>query len=133
MTFTPLVSNTADPALLRQEYDSGRAIGVIRLGKEHLLFKKMWKVYYMAYTDMDRVFRRVQLVPAKLCCGKGEFQIENLVLCHDENEVAMIQLPGLKAAEALMAELKKRAPHARFGKPETREEESTIGDPTGPG
>ena len=64
------------------------------------------------------MFRRVLAVPAKLCCGKGDFEIENLVICgENDQELAQVQLPGRKAAQILMEELKNRVPEAEFGRP----------------
>jgi len=54
------------------------------------------------------------LVPARLCCGRGELEVENLVICTDAGEAAQIQLPGAKAGKLLLEELKKRLPDAEF-------------------
>ena len=69
------------------------------------------------------MFRRVMEVPAKMCCGKGNFAIENLVLCDNEKELAVIQLPGTKAARLLMEELKEKIPGAVFSAPSAKESE----------
>ena len=56
-----------------------------------------------------------QVLPQKnIPCGKGDFQVENLVISDGEQELAMIQLPGTRAAEALMEEMRARAPHAKL-------------------
>jgi hypothetical protein len=56
-------------------------------------------------------------VPAKLCCGKGDLEVENLVICGDKGELAQIQLPGTRAAKVLMEELENLIPEAEFGRP----------------
>ncbi len=121
MKFCPLLDRSPDRGRLEKDYQSGRRIGVLSLGEQSLFFRRMMKVWYIDYADVTRYFRRVQLVPAKLCCGKGDFQIENLVICGDGRELAMVQLPGLRAAEETMKELKIRIPHAKVGKPEEGE------------
>ncbi len=99
---------------MEQDYKESREIGIVRLGKEHLYFRRMRKVYYIPYTDIRRCFRRVMLVPAKLCCGKGDLEVENLVICTDGGEAAQLQLPGAKAGKILLEELKMRLPDAQF-------------------
>ncbi len=73
--------------------------------------------YYIPYRDVRRCFRRVELIPAKMCCGKGSFELENLVVCGEAGELIQVQLPGTKAAKLLMEELQERIPEAEFGKP----------------
>lgn len=118
MKFTPLTSPAADSDGLADEYKSAREIGLVRLGDRRLYFKKGLRVYYVPYEDIGRLFRRVVSVPARLCCGKGELNMEHLVVCgKDERELAQIQLPDTRAARALMEQLRTVAPQAEFGRP----------------
>lgn len=117
MRFEALTEHQSDSACLTAEYKSARPVGTLRLGETNLFFRKTTKVFYIPYSDISRCFRRVQLVPAKLCCGKGDFAVENLVICSDQGEIAQIQLPGTHAAKVLMEDLKAYMPHAEFGKP----------------
>ena len=118
MKFYPLTASQTDGHQLESEYKVARQVGKLRLGELHIYFKSGIKTYYIPYRDVRRCFRRVESVPAKLCCGNGEFQIENLVICGDnDTELAQIQLPGTKAAKLLMEELEERMPDAEFGRP----------------
>ena len=118
MKFYPLTDSQAEAGLLESEYKTARQVGKLRLGELHIYFKSGIKTYYIPYRDVRRCFRRVESVPAKLCCGNGEFQIENLVICGEGDiELAQIQLPGTKAAKLLMEELEDRMPDAAFGRP----------------
>lgn len=122
MKFYPLTVEK-DTGGLAADYKSAREIGVVRLGEEHLYFRRARKVYYIPYSEIRRAFRRVMLVPAKMCCGKGELHVESLVVCSEEKELAQIQLPGTRAARGLMEELKKRIPDADFtAKPAEKKE-----------
>lgn len=116
MKFYDLDQNRVTDALgeMEQDYKAGREIGIVRLGASHLYFRRMRKVYFVPYEAIRRCFRRVMLVPARLCCGKGDLEVENLVLCTDEGEAAQIQLPGAKAGKILLEELKARIPDAEF-------------------
>lgn len=117
MKFYPLTTAEAAAGALASEYAAAREIGKLRLGELRLYFRAGRKVYYIPYKDVRRCFRRVQLVPAKMCCGKGNFEIENLVICGDAGELCQIQLPGTRAARILMEELERLIPEAEFGRP----------------
>ena len=124
MKFHPLTTVVNDNAALDSEYKAAREIGTLRLGELRLYFRSKRKVYYIPYKDIRRCFRRVMLIPAKMCCGKGDFELENLVVCGEEGELAQIQLPGTRAATILMEELERLIPEAEFGKPETKTDDS---------
>lgn len=99
------------------DFDSAHEIGIIRVGTENLYFRRLRKIYFIPYTEISRCFRRVMMVPAKLCCGSGDLNVENLVICHGNQEIAQIQLPGTKAARLLLEELKEKAPGIDFSSP----------------
>lgn len=122
MKFHPLTTVVNDTASLESEYKAAREIGAIRLGELRLYFRNKRKIYYIPYKDVRRCFRRVLLIPARMCCGKGDFELENLVICGEEGELAQIQLPGSRAAVALMEELERLIPEAEFGRPEADED-----------
>lgn len=117
MRLYALSTRIADMGILQTEYKNARQIGVLRIGESCLYVKRGFRVYYIPYNDISRCFRRVMLVPAKLCCGKGEIPVENLVICTKEGELAQVQLPGTKAAKALMEALKEKMPEAEFAPP----------------
>ena len=117
MKFMPFTASVREEAQLRSEYAAARPVGSLRLGENCLFFRKITKIYYIPYGDVRRYFRRVMLVPAKLCCGRGDLEVENLVLWGDEGELAQIQLPGKHAAQVLMEQLQALMPDAAFGKP----------------
>lgn len=114
MKFYAMTEQTTDQTELVSEYKGAREIGVLRLGENILFFRKMRKVYYIPYSVITRCFRRVLLVPAKMCCGKGDLPVEYLVVCTEQGELAQIQLPGTRAAKIMMEDLKTRIPHASF-------------------
>lgn len=117
MKFYSLSENTVDDAVLEKEYKEARQIGAIRLGETCFQFKSRLKNYYIPYADIKHCFRRVMGVNLKMCCGKGEMQVENLVIGDDDKEIAVIQLPGSRAAQELMKELKERMPNCDFTAP----------------
>lgn len=107
MKFHPLCPGTATTDLT-EEYKGARAIGSLRIGEKNLFCRLRLKVYYIPYELICRCYRRVLLVPATVCCGKGELQVENLVICTREGEIAQLPLPGTREAKEVMRELKTR-------------------------
>ena len=117
MKYCPLTSEADSADSLVSEFKTAREIGRVRMGELHLFLRVGLKTYYIPYRDVRRCFRRVQLIPAKMCCGRGDLEVENLVVCGDAGELIQVQLPGTKAAKILMEELQTRIPEAEFGKP----------------
>ena len=117
MKFYPVASELA-AEVVSADYKAGRAIGKACLGERCLYFRDKLKVYYVPYADITRVFRRVELIPAQMCCGKGDFEVENMVIWTAEGEKAQIRLPGERAGKIMLEELARRVPHAAVGKPD---------------
>lgn len=115
MKYHPLTDTRASDSILRDEYKAGRVVGKIHLGEHHFFFRSGYKTFYIPYSEIRRYFRRVMRVPAKMCCGRGEFQMEHIVICGDSGELAQIELPGTKAAKNIMDSLKELAPEAISG------------------
>ena len=99
---------------LSAEYKSSHSYGVTVVGDKHLFVKKGISVYFIAYEDAERIFRRVRKVNAMMCCENGELEIEYLVINSGGEEVMEVQLPGAKAARMLMDEIKTVAPDTEW-------------------
>lgn len=121
MKFYSLTDATIEQQELQTDYQSAHEVGIMRLGNASLFFRKKFRIYYVPYQQITRCYRRVMLVPARMCCGKGDLAIENLVIHDQTGELAQIQLPGTKAAKLVMEELKEKLPHADFSCPEQKE------------
>lgn len=117
MKFCPLKTAEADASALAAEYRGGKKLDVFRLGERHLFFRKKMTVYYLAYGELDRFFRRVLMVPMHVSCCAGEMPVEHIVLCSDEKELAVLLLTDPRMAAPVMEALKERAPHAKCVKP----------------
>ncbi len=118
MRFKQLSSRSAENAdVLSQEYKTAHSYGVAAIGTEHLFVKKGFSVYYIAYRDAERIFRRIRRVNAMMCCENGEMEFEYLVVADGEKELIEVQLPGKKAARMLMEELKSTVPEGNFTAP----------------
>lgn len=118
MKFYPLSNTTLDDAVLNASHKTAREIGKARLGDNCLFIREKLKTYYVSYSDITRVFRRVVSVRATMCCGKGNLEIEHVVVCTEAGELVQVQMPGARAGVIMLDELAKKAPHAAVGKPE---------------
>ena len=128
MAYYSLTNTKLENAVLDGDRKGARQIGVIRLGKECFHFRSGLKNFYIPYSEMKNCFRRVMNVPAKMCCGNGNFRVENLVISDGEKELAVIQLPGERAAKELMKDLKELSPGTDFSVPDAlRSDMSDMG------
>ena len=126
MAYYPLTNTVLDNAVLDADRKGARQIGVIKLGKECFHFRSKLKNYYIPYSELQNCFRRVMGVPAKMCCGNGEFRVENLVISDGEKELAVIQLPGERAAKELIKALKEISPSTNFSVPDSLRSDAAI-------
>ncbi len=117
MTIYDAVTRTKISENLEPEYRSAEAWGKLHLGSTHLFFRSGLKTFAVEYSRVTRCYRRVMLVPMRLCCGRGELQVENLVLHTAEGEIAQIQLADTATAKKALEKLKKHIPDAEFSCP----------------
>ncbi len=118
MRFVSLTgADAADRAELTSEYKAALEFGRVRLGELRLFFRAGFKTWYIAYRDVRRCFRRVQLIRAGTKSRGGDLRLENIVICGEAGELAQLQMPGESAAQTLMDKLEARIPEAEFGKP----------------
>ncbi len=121
MKLYPVTTTLTDKDGLQNDLRSAHEVGALLIGSTCLFFRARFKTYYIPYEDIDRCFRRVTLMPARLCCGQGDLELESLIVCSGGKEVAVIDLPGKRAAMSVMEELKEKLPHAELRAPKKTE------------
>lgn len=106
-----------DPEL-DADFSSAVSYGKVKPGKTAVFWKSGFRWYYIPLTEVQRIFRRIEVVHGKLCCGGHSFVIEWLVLIrNDGTEVVMhIGDDVKKKAEALLQALKDAHPEIQYGK-----------------
>ena len=124
MRFLGMDGKAIDNASLETAYKSAHAVGVLRIADEGIFFRAGLKNYFLPYEGVRKCFRRVMNVPAKMCCGRGDFSVESIVFANEEKELAEVQLPGEKAAKLVFAELKEKMPDIDFSAPARDEAEA---------
>ena len=123
MKFFNVAGESISNRNLENEYSNSRSIGTLKIGSSHLFFRSGFKTYTLAGKDLERVYRRVMLVPARMCCGRGELAIEHIVLEAGGSVAAQIQMPGEKAGKAALEAIKAIAPDAQYRCPSVKEGE----------
>ena len=82
MKFRPVLPSdaAADDAVLAAEYASAEDFTPARVGTDHFFFRSGLRMYYLPLSAVRRVFRRVEIVNARVaCCGNG-LPMESVVL-----------------------------------------------------
>lgn len=95
---------------LKQSLKNGHTIGAVTVSKERIFVKKGLGYYHIAYDEAQKIFRRVRSLHANICCGDGDIEVEYLVIMANDTELMEITLPGKKAAQMLIEELRAVAP-----------------------
>ena len=110
MKFRNSAAQVVSSPALDAEYSAARAIGSVRVGTEHLFFRAGMRYFALEQSEIRRCYRRVMRLPMKMCCGSGNLDVEYLVVEGEKGELAQLQLPGTRAARALMEVLKESLP-----------------------
>ena len=100
------------------EFAGTKAYSKVRPGRTHLFWRSGLRRYAMPVNNVQRIYRRVEPVYGKLCCGGKSFIIEWLVLVlHDGSELVIhIGDQVKKQAEDLLLALQELHPQVKYGK-----------------
>ena len=109
-------AEAADKTALEQEYEHAEEFAPARIGDTRFFFKVGRKVWYLPLASITRVFRRVELVNARMgCCNQG-IPMESVVICGaEERELAQIRVGSERMSKALLEALSQRCPNAQIG------------------
>lgn len=103
---------------LDAEFAAAKAYGSVKTGQTVIFWKSGLRWCVIPVQKLQRIFRRVEPVYGKLCCGGRSYLIERLVLVLDNGEELVLRIGDdvQKEAEALLAHLKQLHPHIQYGK-----------------
>ena len=104
-------------AALDQEFQSAVPYSKVKLGKTTLFWRFGLRWYQISLNQVQRIFRRVEQVVGRLCCGGQNFVIERLVLILKDGSEVVIHIGDdvQPAAEALLQALKDTHPELEYG------------------
>lgn len=100
------------------EWKEAPFYGKVKLGQQHIFWKKGFHWFVAELAAVQRAYRRVEEVNSKMCCGNVNFDIQKLVLLLREDVCLEILIgDGIpKEAEALYKKLKDENPQIQYGK-----------------
>lgn len=103
---------------LDAEFTSAAPYGKIKLGKDVIFWKVTLRWFALPLEKVQRVYRRVEEVNAKMCCGRANFDIQKLMLVLDEETTLelLISEGQEEPAVQLFAAIKKAHPELKYGK-----------------
>jgi len=108
-----------EDAALDAEFATAAHYENVKLGTGHLFWKPMFRWHVIPISQSTRIFRRVQDVHGRLCCGGRSFRMEKLVLILKNGEELEIHIGDDvgKKAKALLEALQTGHPQIAYGKP----------------
>ena len=91
----------------------------VKLDGEYLFWKPMFRWHRIPISQAQRIFRRVQDVRGRLCCGGRNFRIEWLVLLLKDGSELQIHVGDAvgPTAQARLEALQVQHPELQYGKP----------------
>ena len=104
---------------LDAEFAAGQDYGWVRPGQTAVFWKNGLRWHAVPLTQVQRIFRRVEPVYGKLCCGGNSFIMEKLVLILKNGTELELYIGDdiEKKAAALLEFLQTGHPEIAFGKP----------------
>ena len=99
------------------DYEQAQVFDKLRVGREGVYFRDGFRTRFIPYTDMDRVFIRIQEVNGRMCCGRATFAYYRLVFCKDGAEFADVLSENEKAMDEALACIAANAPQLAIGYP----------------
>ncbi len=110
-------SKGADSAL-DEDFAGAKSFGKVKVGERAVFWKSGLRWYIMPVENIRRIFRRVEPVYGKLCCGGRSYLIERLVLVLKNSEELVLHIGDdvQKEAEALLIVLQEQHPDLQYGK-----------------
>ena len=104
---------------LDAEFAAGQDYGWVRPGQTAVFWRSGLRWCVVPLSQVQRIFRRVEPVYGKLCCGGNSFIMEKLVLIlEDGTELELYIGDDIeKKAVALLEFLQASHPEITFGKP----------------
>lgn len=106
-------------AVLDSEFAAAARYENVRLGTAHLFWKPLFRWHVIPLSRVERLFRRVEDVYGKMCCGGRSFRMEKLALILKNGEELEIHIGDdvEPKAKALLEALKAGHPEILYGKP----------------
>lgn len=108
---------------LDQDFSAAKAYGRVKLGNTAIFWKVAFHWYALPLDQVRQVYRRVENVYGKLCCGSASYDIQSMVLVlKDGTELELVigsnEIGNAvkKEAEKLLQAMQQAHPELKYGK-----------------
>lgn len=98
-----------------QDYENAQVFDKVRIGALGAYFRDGFKIRFLSYDRVERVFLRIQEVNGKLCCGSTTYAYFRLVFVVDGKEYADALSENEKAMRAALEAIRSVAPNVAIG------------------
>lgn len=100
------------------QFDSGKGYGKIRMGSDALFWKEGFRWYAVELSRAERIYRQVEYVYGKLCCGGRTYDIQRLIVMLKNGTTLKLHIGDdmQTQAEALFEALKAAHPQIQYKK-----------------
>lgn len=102
-------------AEVNADYESAPSFDKVRVGKLGVYYRDGFKIRFMDYSLLERVFIRIQEVNGRMCCGNIIFAYYRLVFVSDGREIGDAISENEQAMDEALALIKELAPSVAIG------------------
>lgn len=95
---------------LSADYESARTFDKVKVGNLGVYYRDGFKIRFMDYSLLERVFIRIQEVNGRMCCGNTIFAYYRLVFVADGREIGDAISENERAMDEALALIKELAP-----------------------
>lgn len=109
------LGGSVDSAEVRQDYGSAKVFDKVRVGRLGVYFRDGFKIRFLDYPSLERVFIRVQAVNGRMCCATASFEYYRLVFVSGGKEIADVMSEKEGAMDEALACIREMAPALAIG------------------
>ena len=95
---------------LSADYESARTFDKVKVGNLGVYYRDGFKIRFMDYSLLERVFIRIQEVNGRMCCGNTICAYYRLVFVADGREIGDAISENERAMDEALALIKELAP-----------------------
>lgn len=104
------IKGTVSSPELSADYESARTFDKVKVGNLGVYYRDGFKIRFMDYSLLERVFIRIQEVNGRMCCGNTIFAYYRLVFVADGREIGDAISENERAMDEALALIKELAP-----------------------
>ena len=109
------LSGRTDASEVAADYEGAKVFGKVRAGKTGVFFPDGLTVRYIPYSGLERVFKRINEVNGKLCCGNATFYYYRIVFVSGGKEIGDWITEDEKVIDAAIAAISEASPATQVG------------------